>query len=82
MNYLGTHNDFVLKVQLEIHTPNRPFIWDIFEKSLHHMSIVHGPMDHTIINIHRCLINQKAKLPFEDRSESGVLLVKNVNLQL
>ena len=79
----------MLIVQLEIPQiphhlfgPNRPIIWDIFEKSPYHMSIVHGPMDHTIINIHRCLINQKAKLPFEDRSESGVLLVKNVNLQL
>ena len=39
---LGTHND---KMCAEISTgvwpicPNRPFIWDIFEKSPHHMSI-------------------------------------------
>ena len=50
---LGTHND---KMCAEISTentpnttqfirpicPNRPIIWDIFEKSPHHMSIVHG----------------------------------------
>jgi hypothetical protein len=53
---LGIHNDKRCADSLTGNTPNipqfirhicpnQPIVWDIFENSTHHMSIIHGPKE-------------------------------------